>query len=91
VDDRGGEARVPAIDEHPGAAESERRRIGPAHRCGHQRLGWGLAGHAGPRQSRSPMAASQSARACNQSGGQGARGAPRHLSELREIGTRMGG
>jgi hypothetical protein len=37
------------------------------------------------------MAASQSARACNQSGGQGARGAPRHLSELREIGTRMGG
>ena len=91
VDDRRCQACLSAGDEHSGAAESERRRAGPTHRGGHQRLGWRLAGHAGSRESRSAMAAPQSARARNQGGRQGTRRTACDLPGLRAVRARVGG
>ena len=59
-------------------------RVGAADRGRHQRLGRRVAGHAGSCEPRSAMAAPRGARACNQGGRQGTRGAPRDLSALRQ-------
>ena len=57
LDHRGRAPAVRAGDEHPGAAQSRRRRARAADRRRHQRLGRRLAGDAGSRQSGSAVAA----------------------------------
>src|SRR5512133_2099098 len=63
VDHRGRAPFICAVDEHPGSAEPQSRRSAALDRCGHQRLGRGVAGHARSRQPGGAVAGAGCARA----------------------------
>ncbi len=84
LDDRDGAACLRPRHEHPGAAEPEcaaSRGIGPGR---HQRLGRGIAGHAGSCQSRVAVAASRGPARRNGARGQAAGAAADRVPGLRE-------
>ena len=72
-----------AVDEHPGAAQSQPGRVAPPDRGRHQRLGRRVAGHARSRESGGAVAASRGAGARHQRGRQAAGRTPGDLSGLR--------